>query len=120
MTGTTGSVPLSREKQRVLRGSILMTLSPASALFLGIVISYLIELFIPPGIYAIFPWFNLVYTFFGTIIVFRLPMALHYYLAAAKGANQLEELQKLRKTSTILALILAPLSGVITSLVVPV
>ncbi len=110
---------LARDKQRMLRGSILMSLSPLSALFLGIIISLLIDAYIPPENYALYSWFTLVYTLFATLIAFRLPMAIVFYLAAAKGASHEEELQSLKKTNTIFALVLAPLSGIIAFLAIP-
>ncbi|MFX1575733.1 MAG: MATE family efflux transporter [Promethearchaeota archaeon] len=120
MTASENSVKLSKDKQRMLRGSILMTLSPVSALFLGIVISLLIDAYIPPQNYAIYQWFNVFYTLFGALIIFRLPTALQYRIASAKGSDHTEELQKLMKTNTILALILTPLSGIISFLAIPV
>jgi O-antigen/teichoic acid export membrane protein len=111
---------LPDDKQRMIRGSILMTLNPITALFLGIIISILINQFIPAENYAIFSWFNIMNSFLITIIPFRFPGAIVRYLAYAKGGKNQEDINGLLKTNTVLSLILIPVSGIVALVATPI
>jgi len=112
------SSPLG-EKQRLIRGSFFLTLSPAAALILGLVISKLIELYIPQAEYANFEWFNVMNSFFMNIIPFQMPGAIARYMSVAKGAKDDESLESLVKASSVLSLILVPISGLVAFITTP-
>ncbi len=114
----TESTPIG-DKQRVIRGSIFLTLSPATSLILGLFITFLIGEYILPEEYAVFEWFNVMSSFFITIVPFQLPSAIGRYIAAAKGADDASSLENLTKTSTVLSLILVPVSGVTAFIITP-
>jgi len=107
------------DKQKLIRGSIFMTLSPVTALFLGLIISVLISVYIPPAEYAVYSWYNLMNSFLITTIPFALPQAITRFLAIAKGANNEEEIQQLQKDNTFFTLALVPLSGIIAIVITP-
>lgn len=119
MSNSPPEVSLSKDKKRMLRGSIFLTLSPVAAFFLGLVISILIDDLIPASSYAVFSWFALMNSFLVTLIPFRLPGAISRYIAVSKGANRKEDTQNLLKTNSILTLLLVPLSGVVALVITP-
>lgn len=103
----------------MIRGSIFLTISPVTALILGIFISYLIDKLIPTGNYGIFSWFNIMNSILITVIPFQFPGAITRYLAVAKGGNNQNDINNLLKTSSVLALALVPVSGLVTLVVTP-
>ncbi len=118
MTNPT-KAPSPGYKQRVIRGSIFMTLSPVAALFLGIIISVLINDYIPTDSYGIFSWFSSIFSIFVNIIPFQIYGAISRYLAVAKGSKDQDKVDNLLKTNTILSLIIVPLSGLSVLIVTP-
>jgi O-antigen/teichoic acid export membrane protein len=107
------------DKQKVIRGGVFLTLSPVSSLILGLFITILIGEYILPKDYAIFEWFNVLASFFATIIPFQLPSAIGRYVATSKGANDEVALENLTRTSTALTLILVPISGITAFFITP-
>ncbi|RDE14616.1 MAG: hypothetical protein C4K48_06100 [Candidatus Thorarchaeota archaeon] len=107
------------DKQRVIRGGVFLTLSPVASLVLGFIITVIIGVYILPEEYAVFEWFNVLTSFFITIIPFQLPSAIGRYVAVAKGANDSDTIEQLAKSATVLSLFLVPLSGIISFLITP-
>jgi len=89
-----------------------MSMSPATALILGVGISILIDLYIAPGDYSIYEWYNVMYSFFITLIPMYLPGALSRYIAVTTGGGDSISRERLVKTSSILCLTLVPFSGI--------
>jgi O-antigen/teichoic acid export membrane protein len=107
------------ERKKMLRGGVFMSLSPFASLILGLVVSWQIQLFISPEQYGLFEWYNVLSSFFITLIPFRLQSALGRYIAYSIGKDDEESVQSLRKSLTIITLILVPVSGLIAFFVTP-
>ncbi|MFX1476088.1 MAG: oligosaccharide flippase family protein [Promethearchaeota archaeon] len=118
----TDSIPKDaaiKRKQRMLRGSVFLTLSPITALILGIFISFLINDLIPTDSFAVYSLFNIMNSILVTVVPFRLPGAISRYLAVAKGRNSKSEIDDLIKSSTLMTLVLAPVSGLVALITTP-
>ncbi|MFX1579773.1 MAG: lipopolysaccharide biosynthesis protein [Promethearchaeota archaeon] len=106
-------------RKKMLRGGIFMSMSPFSSLILGLIVSWQITLFISPSQYGLFEWFNVLSSFFITLIPFRMPNALGRYIAYSIGKEDEVSVERLRKSLTVLSMILVPVSGLVAFLVTP-
>jgi len=107
------------DKQKVIRGGVFLTASPAAALILGVFITVLIGDYILPEEYAVFEWFNVMSSFFLTIIPFQIPNAIGRYIAVAKGGADQSAIESLVKSATVLSLMLVPVSGIVAFTMTP-
>jgi O-antigen/teichoic acid export membrane protein len=119
MADPKSEAPSLERKQKMLRGSVFLTLSPITAFFLGLFISFLIADLIPSERFGIFSWFSIMNSILVTVIPFRLPGAITRYLAVAKGSGNQEEIDDLIKSGTLMTLILAPVSGLAALVTTP-
>ncbi|MFX1561338.1 MAG: lipopolysaccharide biosynthesis protein, partial [Promethearchaeota archaeon] len=104
-------------RKKMLRGGVFMSMSPIASLILGLVVSWQIQLFISTEQYGLFEWYNVLSSFFITMIPFRLPSAFGRYIAFSSGKK--EEIDRLVKSSTIVTLILVPVSGLVAFFITP-
>ena len=63
----------TEEKTELLKGSVFMSISPVTSLVMGLLVTWLIQVYITPEQYGVFEWFNVLSSFFITIIPFQLP-----------------------------------------------
>jgi len=117
----TAEMPINGQvdvRKKMLRGGVYMSLSPIASLILGLVVSWQIQLFISTEQYGLFEWYNVLSSFFITLIPFRLPSAFGRYIAYSSSNDEVS-IQSLVKTSTVLTLILVPVSGVVAFFITP-
>ena len=107
-------------RKKMLRGGVFMSMSPFASLILGLIVSWQIQLFISPGQYGLFEWYNVLSSFFITLVPFRLPSALGRYIGFSIGKEDDESVNKLRKSLTAISLILVPVSGLIAFFITPI
>ncbi|MFW9848212.1 MAG: lipopolysaccharide biosynthesis protein [Candidatus Thorarchaeota archaeon] len=119
MTAPNPSKGRTEEKTELLKGSVFMSISPVTSLVMGLLVTWVIQVYITPEQYGVFEWFNVLSSFFITIIPFQLPNALGRYIAVSRGENNETTVEGLVKTSTMLALVLVPLSGLTSIIFTP-
>lgn len=107
-------------RKKMLRGGVFMSLSPVASLILGLIVLWMIQSYISAEQYGLFEWFNVLSSFFITILPFRLPSAFGRYIAYSSGQDEVDTIDSLITSSTVMTLLLVPVSGLVAFLITPI
>ncbi|MHA1979366.1 MAG: oligosaccharide flippase family protein, partial [Candidatus Hodarchaeales archaeon] len=114
------STSSSISKSRVLKGSAYLSAGPIVALFLGLIISSLIGLYIDPIDLGEYSFINELISIITAIAIFGLPGALTKFLSEYIGKNDQARVDSLLKTHTILVVIITIGMLLISYIAVPI